>query len=99
MSACNYDEDLEKISGTDWVLEAVVERLDIKEKLYSNLLPYLKETAILTSNTSGIPLSDLAKNLPVEVKKRFMSLQGKRMETTHLKAQNPKNCAKKLRIG
>ena len=60
MSACNYDEDLEKISETDWVLEAVVERLDIKEKLYSNLLPHLKETAILTSNTSGIPLSDLA---------------------------------------
>ena len=72
VSACNYEEDLEKISETDWVLEAVVERLDIKEKVYSNILPHLKETAILTSNTSGIPLSDLAKNLPVEVKKRFM---------------------------
>ena len=72
VSACNYDEDLEKISETDWVLEAVVERLDIKEKLYSNLLPHLKETAILTSNTSGIPLSDLAEKLPIEVKKRFM---------------------------
>ena len=72
MSACNYKEDLEKISETDWVLEAVVERLDIKEKVYSNLLPHLKETAILTSNTSGIPLSDLAEKLPIEVKKRFM---------------------------
>jgi len=72
VSACNYNEDLEKISETDWVLEAVVERLDIKEKLYSNLLPHLKETAILTSNTSGIPLADLAKNLPIKVKKRFM---------------------------
>ena len=72
VSACNYKEDLEKISETDWVLEAVVERLDIKEKVYSNLLPYLKETAILTSNTSGIPLSDLTENLPADVKKRFM---------------------------
>ena len=72
VSACNYKEDLEKISETDWVLEAVVERLDIKEKVYSNLLPHLKETAILTSNTSGIPLSDLAENLPIEVKERFM---------------------------
>ena len=44
VSTCNYDEDLEKISETDWVLEAVVERLDIKEKLYSNLFPHLKET-------------------------------------------------------
>ncbi len=72
VSACNYKEDLEKISETDWILEAVVERLDIKEKGYSNLLPFLKETAIVTSNTSGIPLSDLTENLPTNVKERFM---------------------------
>ena len=72
ITACNYQHDLQRISETDWILEAVVEQLDIKEKVYSNLLPYLKESAILTSNTSGIPLSDLTKNLPTNVKKRFM---------------------------
>ena len=72
ITACNYQNDLKRISETDWILEAVVEQLDIKEKVYSNLLPYLKESAILTSNTSGIPLSDLTKNLPTNVKKRFM---------------------------
>ncbi len=72
ITACNYQYDLQRISETDWILEAVVEQLDVKEKVYSNLLPYLKDSAILTSNTSGIPLSDLTKNLPTDVKKRFM---------------------------
>ena len=72
ITACNYQNDLQRISETDWVLEAVVEQLDIKEGVYSNVLPFLKKSAILTSNTSGIPLSNLTKNLPPDVKKRFM---------------------------
>ena len=72
VTPCTYDNDLEKIAEVDWVLEAVVERLDIKESVYQSLLPHLKESAILTSNTSGIPLNDLTKSLPDEVKQRFM---------------------------
>ncbi len=72
VTPCTYDNDLEKIAEADWVLEAVVERLDIKESVYQSLLPHLKDTAILTSNTSGIPLNDLTKSLPVEVRQRFM---------------------------
>jgi len=70
--SCTYDDDIEKISEVDWVIEAVVERLDIKETIYQKLLPHLKKKAILTSNTSGIPLHDLTKNLPDDVKERFM---------------------------
>ena len=72
VTPCTYDNDLEKIAEVDWVLEAVVERLDIKESVYQSLIPHLKESAILTSNTSGIPLNDLTKSLPDEVKQRFM---------------------------
>ncbi len=72
VTPCTYDNDIEKIAEVDWVLEAVVERLDIKEKVYNNLLPHLKDTAILTSNTSGIPLTDLTSSLPDDVKQRFM---------------------------
>jgi 3-hydroxyacyl-CoA dehydrogenase len=72
VTPCTYDNDIEKISEVDWVLEAVVERLDIKEQVYNNLLPHLKDTAILTSNTSGIPLTDLTSSLPDDVKQRFM---------------------------
>ena len=72
VTPCTYDNDIEKIAEVDWVLEAVVERLDIKEQVYNNLLPHLKDTAILTSNTSGIPLTDLTSSLPDGVKQRFM---------------------------
>ena len=72
VTACTYDDDIEKISEVDWVLEAVVERLDIKDTIYQKLLPHLKDTAILTSNTSGIPLQELTKNLPDNLKERFM---------------------------
>ena len=70
--SCTYDDDIEKISEVDWVIEAVVERLDIKETIYQKLLPHLKKKAILTSNTSGIPLNDLTKNLPDDVEERFI---------------------------
>ena len=72
VTPCTYDNDIEKITEVDWILEAVVERLDIKEQVYKNLLPHITDTAILTSNTSGIPLSDLTDSLPDDVKKRFM---------------------------
>jgi len=72
VTTCTYDDDIEKISEVDWVIEVVVERLDIKETIYQKLLPHLKKKAILTSNTSGIPLQDLTKNLPDNVKERFM---------------------------
>ena len=72
VTSCTYDNDIEKIAEVDWVLEAVVERLDIKEQVYNNLLPYLNDNAILTSNTSGIPLADLTSSLPDDVKQRFM---------------------------
>jgi 3-hydroxyacyl-CoA dehydrogenase len=69
---CTYENDIEKIAEVDWVLEVVVERLDIKKQVYQNVLPHLKDTAILTSNTSGIPLADLTASLPDDLKKRFM---------------------------
>ena len=72
VNPCTYDDDLEKLAATDRVLEAVVERLDIKELIYQKLLPHLKPETILTSNTSGIPLNDLTASLPEDVKKRFM---------------------------
>ena len=72
VTPCTYDNDMEKIAEVNWVLEAVVERLDIKESVYKNLIPHLKKDAILTSNTSGIPLTDLTETLPEDVKTRFM---------------------------
>ena len=72
VTPCNYDDHIANIAEADWILEAVVERLDIKDLIYSKLFPHLKDSAILTSNTSGIPLTDLTASMPDDVKKRFM---------------------------
>ena len=69
---CSYDSDIEKISKADWVLEAVAENIDIKLKVYERLLPFLKDSAILTTNTSGITLEELSQNFSLDLKKRFM---------------------------
>ena len=72
ITPCCYDSDIEKIAQADWVLEAVAENLDIKLKVYDMLLPYLKDSAILTTNTSGITLKELSQNFSLELKNRFM---------------------------
>lgn len=72
VTPCNYVDHIEKINDADWVLEAVAEKIDIKHKVYENIIPHLKDNVILTSNTSGIPLKDLMEVMPEDVKKRFM---------------------------
>ncbi len=72
VTPCNYDDHLEQLNEADWVLEAVAEKIEIKYKVYENIISHLKDTAILTSNTSGIPLSDLIKVMPDDLQTRFM---------------------------
>ena len=69
---CSYKSDLEKITQVDWVLEAVAENLDIKLKVYDTILPLLKKSAILTTNTSGITLKELSQKFSPELKNKFM---------------------------
>ncbi len=72
ITPCNYNDHLDKLGEVDWVLEAVAERLDIKEKVFQNIAPHLKDTAIISSNTSGIPLGDLVGTLPEKFRSRFL---------------------------
>jgi 3-hydroxyacyl-CoA dehydrogenase len=55
-----FDEDLAEIAACDWILEAVVERLDIKQSLFARVESQCKADAIVSSNTSGIPIGALA---------------------------------------
>lgn len=52
----NFDDDLPKIKDYDWVMEVVVERLDIKQSLFEKVEKYRKPGSLITSNTSGIPM-------------------------------------------
>ena len=72
VTPCSYDNDLEKLKDVDLVIEAVAENIEIKHSVYNNVVPHLKESAIMTSNTSGIPLADLIKVLPENLQSKFM---------------------------
>ena len=66
-----FDDDLPKIAGCDWAIEAVAENLEIKTALLARVAPHLAPHALLTSNTSGLPIGRIAEALPEETRKRF----------------------------
>lgn len=65
-----FDEDLPRISDCDWVIEAVAENLEIKSALLARVVPHLASHAILTTNTSGLPIVRIAAVTP-DVRSRF----------------------------
>lgn len=67
----NFDDDLKNISTCDWVIEVVVERLDIKRSLYEKVEQYRKPGTLITSNTSGIPITMLKEGRSGDFKKHF----------------------------
>jgi 3-hydroxyacyl-CoA dehydrogenase len=68
----NIEDDLEKLADVDWIIEAVIERLDIKQNLYSKLEPLLSSDAIITSNTSGLPAHLLVEGRGENFRKHFL---------------------------
>ncbi|MEK7832643.1 MAG: 3-hydroxyacyl-CoA dehydrogenase NAD-binding domain-containing protein, partial [Acidobacteriota bacterium] len=68
----NFEDDLPKLKDCDWVIEAIVEKLEIKRSLYERIEPYLNPEAIITSNTSGIPLVSLAEGRSDNFRRRFL---------------------------
>lgn len=71
ITPANYEDNLELLQDCDLIIEAVAERLDIKENLYTNIASHLKENAILASNTSGLSITTLAEVLPENLKVNF----------------------------
>ncbi len=59
-----FDDDLPRIAECDWVVEAVAENLAIKTALLTRVLPYLGAAAVLTTNTSGLPIARIAAAVP-----------------------------------
>lgn len=56
ISTGNFTDDMSKISDCDWVMEVVIERLDIKKQVFEQVEKYRKPGSLITSNTSGIPI-------------------------------------------
>jgi 3-hydroxyacyl-CoA dehydrogenase len=71
ISTGNFDDDMKNIANCDWVIEVVVERLDIKKSVYEKLEQFRKPGTLITSNTSGIPIHMLSEERSDDFKKNF----------------------------
>ncbi len=68
----NFDDDLPKIKDCDWVIEVVVERLDIKQQVLANVEKYRKPGTLITTNTSGIPIHAIADGRSEDFQTHFL---------------------------
>ncbi|GFO55117.1 3-hydroxyacyl-CoA dehydrogenase [Geomonas sp. Red276] len=69
----NFEDDAARLRECDWVIEAVVEDPEIKKRIFiDRVVPNLKEGAILSTNTSGLSVNELAQSLPEELRRRFL---------------------------
>jgi 3-hydroxyacyl-CoA dehydrogenase len=67
----NFEDDLPKLKDCDWIIEAVAENLAIKRALLNKVVVYIRPDTILTTNTSGLPIAEIAEELPLEIRRRW----------------------------
>ncbi|WP_299317808.1 3-hydroxyacyl-CoA dehydrogenase/enoyl-CoA hydratase family protein [uncultured Maribacter sp.] len=67
----NMEDDISKISKVDWIIEVVVERLDIKKQVFENIEKYRTPGTLITSNTSGIPIKFMSEGRSDDFQKHF----------------------------
>lgn len=68
----NLEDDFDKLKDVDWIVEAIIEDPDIKSNLYKKIDSVRKDTAIVSSNTSTIPLSRLVEGLSYSFRQKFL---------------------------
>jgi 3-hydroxyacyl-CoA dehydrogenase len=71
ISTGNFDDNMKDIATCDWIIEVVVERLDIKKIVYEKVEQFRKPGTLITSNTSGIPIHMLSEGRSEDFKKNF----------------------------
>jgi 3-hydroxyacyl-CoA dehydrogenase len=68
----SFEEDFDRVAGADWVVEAVVERLEPKRELFARVEKTADPGAVISSNTSGLPLASLAEGRSEDFRRRFL---------------------------
>lgn len=71
ISLGNFDDDMSRIKNVDWIIEVVVENLEVKKKVYEQVEQFRKPGTLVTSNTSGIPIHLMADGRSDDFKKHF----------------------------
>ena len=67
----NFNDDMSKIAECDWTIEVVIENLNIKKEVFNNVEKYRKQGTLITSNTSGIPISMMLEGRSDDFQKNF----------------------------
>lgn len=67
----NFTDDFEKIKDCDWIIEVVIERLDIKKQIFEKVDKYRKKGSLVTSNTSGIPIHMMSEGRSEDFQRHF----------------------------
>ncbi len=72
VTPCNYEDDLEKLGEVDWIVEVVVERLDIKQRVFAMIDDIRRPGTIVSSNTSGLSVAKMAEGRSDDFRRHFM---------------------------
>lgn len=72
ISPGNFEDDWNKLSECDWIVEVVLERLDIKRSVFEKIEKVMKDDTVVSSNTSGLPLHDMSESRSAKFKKNFI---------------------------
>lgn len=72
LTPLNYEDHSTRLTEADWVIEAVAEDLGIKCEVWSSMAEHVREDAIVSTNTSGIPVASIARSLPESLRSRFL---------------------------
>ena len=72
VTACNYEDDLDKLAECDWIVEVVVERMDIKQRVFEMVDEHRRPGSVVSSNTSGLSVEEMAEGRSEDFRRHFM---------------------------
>src|SRR5436309_7590315 len=67
----NVEDNLSEIEDADWIVEAVLERMDLKQALHAKIAAHARPDALVTTNTSGLSIAGMTRDLPPDYRRRF----------------------------
>lgn len=72
VTPCNYEDDVDKLGECDWIVEVVVERMDIKQRVFAMVDEHRKTGSVVSSNTSGLSAAEMAEGRSEDFRRNFM---------------------------
>jgi 3-hydroxyacyl-CoA dehydrogenase len=68
----NFEDHFDRVGEVDWVVEAVVERMDVKRDVHARIEEHARPDAVISTNTSGLPIHEIAEDRPDDFSQRFL---------------------------